>query len=458
MKTYKKKTIGLVIILWTCVYAQSAYDAIHIMDREMGFGTRALAMGGAYAAVADDYTAIYWNPAGLGQIEEAGIFTELSHLNFSNEALFSNQLTNDSQTYTRFRSFGFVFPIPTKRGSLVFALGHNRIVNFDDNLVFSGFSGQKNGIGFDITDENESSFYYPFDSNVYRSEQVSSEGGLSQWSLGGAISLSPRFILGVTAAYLSGKEQYRFSFLQKDSENNYNQYPADFDQYKISQVLQSDYGSLNLKIGGLIKLIKGLSIGGVMTLPSSFYIWELHSSEDELIFDDGYVDATEETGRWNYKVTTPFYFDGGLSFRLSIITLSASARYRDWSQTRFVLNRNHIGNADYREFLEENDQIRLFYQPTMEYHLGGEISVPWIRTKIRGGYALYPSPLIEATSSQDRQFFTGGLSFAIDKSIHLDITYLHGNWEREVHDIYTPSGTVEDITMQKVLFGFTYLF
>ena len=36
----------------------------------MGVGARALAMGGAYVAVANDATAGYWNPAGLSQIEK----------------------------------------------------------------------------------------------------------------------------------------------------------------------------------------------------------------------------------------------------------------------------------------------------------------------------------------------------------------------------------------------------
>jgi len=35
----------------------------------MGAGARAAAMGDAFSAIADDVTATYWNPAGLGQIE-----------------------------------------------------------------------------------------------------------------------------------------------------------------------------------------------------------------------------------------------------------------------------------------------------------------------------------------------------------------------------------------------------
>ncbi len=37
-----------------------------------GAGARALGMGGAYVAVADDATAAYWNPAGLPAIPDQG--------------------------------------------------------------------------------------------------------------------------------------------------------------------------------------------------------------------------------------------------------------------------------------------------------------------------------------------------------------------------------------------------
>ena len=54
-------------------FGQSAWDAIHITENEEGFGTRALAMGSAYTALANDYSGIYWNPAGLASLEKSGI-------------------------------------------------------------------------------------------------------------------------------------------------------------------------------------------------------------------------------------------------------------------------------------------------------------------------------------------------------------------------------------------------
>ena len=37
-----------------------------------GLGSRAQSMGGAFIGLADDWTAIYWNPAGLTQLTGAG--------------------------------------------------------------------------------------------------------------------------------------------------------------------------------------------------------------------------------------------------------------------------------------------------------------------------------------------------------------------------------------------------
>ncbi len=55
-----------------------------------GVGLRALGMGGAFVALADDLSAAYWNPAGLSQLSSAARFT--MSLPFPNsESFFSTQ-------------------------------------------------------------------------------------------------------------------------------------------------------------------------------------------------------------------------------------------------------------------------------------------------------------------------------------------------------------------------------
>lgn len=43
---------------------------------KIGIGARALAMGGAYSAVSDDATALYWNPAGLSSLKKNEILLD----------------------------------------------------------------------------------------------------------------------------------------------------------------------------------------------------------------------------------------------------------------------------------------------------------------------------------------------------------------------------------------------
>jgi len=57
---------------------------------KMGVGARPLGMGGAFAAIADDATATYWNPAGLVQLKSDEITTMHAVLNLDRNFNFVN--------------------------------------------------------------------------------------------------------------------------------------------------------------------------------------------------------------------------------------------------------------------------------------------------------------------------------------------------------------------------------
>ena len=232
MKSPKYLSAIILIGMMNWGFSQSAFDAVRIVQDEIGFGARALGMGGAYTAVANDYSAIYWNPAGLADISNSEFFGELSHLNFKNEATFANVLTSDSDNYTRLRSLGLAIPLPTRQGSFVLALGYNRVRDYDQNLLFSGYNSKTNDLAFEIDD----SLRY-FDRNVQQTEQIIDEGGLKQWSFAAAIALSPNFTAGLSANIYRGQDEYLFSFIQEDVDNLYNVFPADFDSYQLNQKL-----------------------------------------------------------------------------------------------------------------------------------------------------------------------------------------------------------------------------
>ncbi len=71
---YKHIILSLFIILTFVLSISSSEAGKYTADfLTTGVGARALAMGGAFTALADDATASYWNPAGLTQLERREI-------------------------------------------------------------------------------------------------------------------------------------------------------------------------------------------------------------------------------------------------------------------------------------------------------------------------------------------------------------------------------------------------
>lgn len=75
----KFKCTGFIIIVVTIIFfssnlfSQVHFDALNGTDLGMGTGARAIGLGGAFTALADDVSASYWNPAGLATLKASEI-------------------------------------------------------------------------------------------------------------------------------------------------------------------------------------------------------------------------------------------------------------------------------------------------------------------------------------------------------------------------------------------------
>ena len=125
--------IAFLILLTSAIQANTAraevdFDYLHGSDLGMGIGARAMSMGGAFTAVADDASAVFWNPAGLSQLTD-------------------NQIFLSADDPGEFSSAGFIYRPPAKafrRRQLTIGLA---MVN---RLRFKGDSGD------DVWDEHAS--------------------------------------------------------------------------------------------------------------------------------------------------------------------------------------------------------------------------------------------------------------------------------------------------------------
>ena len=127
---------------------------------EIGVGARAVAMGGSYVAVANDASALYWNPAGIAWIN--GVQSEMMHTEWLGG--------------TSFDYVGLAIPVP---------------------LLQSSF-----GVSFTSLDYGESLVR-----TVDRPEGTGERYGAHDFAIGltYAVALTDRFSFGISGKYISQK-------------------------------------------------------------------------------------------------------------------------------------------------------------------------------------------------------------------------------------------------------------
>jgi len=450
-------TLIIFVILTGLASAQTPQEAVNFMYDEEGVGIKAQSMGNAFVGLANDYSAIFWNPAGLTTLEKSEIAGSLYHLKFNNEATYAGNTIPDMRSFTKLHSLGLAYKFPTTKGSFVLAFGYNRFKNYDDYLYFSGFSADSIDLGFDLDDDEGNMNYYPYSQDVLRTQEISQDGNLGAWSIGGGIQVSPRLAIGLTVDFYTGKSQYLMDFYQDDVDNNYNQYPADYDSYELHDQITSSFSGWGAKVGAMFHLTEHLRAGVTVDLPRSLIVHETYSSTDLLFFDDGYGDEAElASGEWEYAINYPYKFSGGASLDMGPFTFAGSFEYRDWTQLEFDLPEDQTLSEDYQSLLDENRFFAQEFRPTFGYSAGGEFRLPGTGIAVRGGYRIQPSPIIFADEVLDRQYISAGIGYNFDVNTVFNIGYTLGTWKKFSYDSYTPSGTSENIKSERFMAGITF--
>jgi len=447
----------MVIGLMTAsVDAQTTDEAIAFMYDESGSGVRAQGMGNAFVAVADDYTATYWNPAGLTLLKYSEISGDMYHLKFNTQASFSDNTLFNERTFTKFSSLGLAYKFPTTRGSFAISFGYNRFKDYDDFMRFSGFSAVSNGLEFELQNDDGSYQYYPFDAAVLRTEEITKNGNLGAWSIGGGLQVSENLAIGLTMNFYSGSGFYAFDFYQDDTDNLYNVYPGDYSAYELHQRINSEFSGWGVKLGAIYHLSEQLRLGGTIDFPSTLNVLENYSSGDVLTFDDGYTSAyDDEPGEWEYNIQYPFKFSGGVALDLNLLMLAGSFEYRDWTQTKFAVPDGRPYSQDYADLLDENRNFPENYRAVLSYAAGAELRVPGTALKFRGGYQLVPSAYADASDADNREYISLGFGYDAGEGAALNFSLTKGFWKRNSYDSYTPEGTLEDVETTRVMAGLT---
>jgi len=329
--------VGLMVFLGTGLYS----NGFNLNSN----GTKAITMGGAFIGLADDYSAVFWNPAGLTQMKQ----TTLS--------LFGTDIIPDA---------GYRFSIPgafaidakaeTKHyfsGSLGF------FKPLSENVIVGIYAYVPTGLGvtWDGSELLPLTGGAMYDWKTYV--------GIVTVSPVVAFKLSDTFSLGVTL-----NVNYGFAELNRPGLGQYSE--------------KTDGIALGTTVGMLFKPSDKFSFGLTYRTPLKVTLKGDATMSGASLFG---LPTTDSASR---KVTFPMWLGAGIALKPSEkLTITADAQYTNWKKMD-VLPMSFT-NAGWKLYFEGGTSLELAWKDTVQLRLGLEYKTSE-KLAIRAGYYYDPNP------------------------------------------------------------------
>ncbi|MCZ6677062.1 MAG: outer membrane protein transport protein [Candidatus Poribacteria bacterium] len=408
LKTATKhpRHVGMILLVFLFQLVGVAFSQVEekTLGNHFGVGASAMGMGGAFIGTANDFTALYWNPAGIAQIKKAELFSALSHTALQTTTQFSGaEATDSDQSKTRLGSMGLVFPVTAYRGGFAFGFGFNRVQGFDSRTQLRGFDPS--------TDPDFGGFFVD--------EINSDSGGINVWSFGGAAYISRHISLGASLDFWSGSQTAELDVIATDRQN----VDGEVAEFSFFDTIDRNVFGLGGKLGALFQLSRHVSAGVTVTLPMSLEVDEDWTQGTSVRFDDGSDETDVESGSTLFDIKRPFEFGGGIAIRLlnQRLLFAGDVQYVDWTQAEY---------SDSPADDTASNDFQNFYTDTLRLHIGMEYFVPGVNIPIRIGYLHDPLPYVGKVIEDNRDFLTVGTGVIINQVIKVDVAYLRGLWEQ----------------------------
>lgn len=488
--------------------SQNLSDGLRFSQTYNNGAARFVSMGGAFGALGADFTAIGFNPAGLG-VYKSGEFTITpSFKRQSVNSTFLGVSATDNKSRLYLDNLGVVMSFkPYKseeKGLLAYnlAFGYNRTNDFHSNAITLGdfnkysimdyFSLITSG-KYTPTQLEPTSSYNPFntlgagawesimawntwllynynsgtgnyEAAIFQGDSVkyknvtSTEGGAGEFTMAFGANISNVLYLGMSL----GITDYNYTFNSTYSEDAKSSNPAwpnndRFYYMDYRQYVETKGSGFNLKIGGIYVPLPWLRLGLSLHTPTFYSFDDAFSSSIVSNFDTAAVEvnlrSNSPLGQYDYHFETPMKLTGSVAVVVKQQGLfSIDIEHVDYSTMRF----RRGGDGD--TFWDLNSQMGNTFKSVTNFRFGGEYRLGDI--SLRGGFAYYPSPYKAGflNSKSDIKQFSAGLGYR-SGNFSIDMAYL-----RTIQDVKyvfynsdIPSAT-NKIRDGKVLLTFAFRF
>ncbi len=335
----------------------------------VGSGARALGMGGAFIAVADDATAASWNPAGLIQLETPEISAVGAYFHRTEDNTFgtnSEASGDQSVSEANVNYLSFAYPFTVFKLNMVVSLNYQNLYDFNRKWNLS------------LADSSTSGKF-----------DYSQSGGLSAYGLAYSVEVIPDLSFGLTLNLWEDglyKNQWEQTTHFQGTHTVYGkQLPFEYnsnDKYSLS--------GFNVNLGVLWNATSRLTLGVVFKTPftadlkhESMESWSMQS-EGNTYSEGPKLSVEDET------LDMPMSYGLGLAYRFSDqFTMSVDIYRTEWGD--FVL-KDAKGNRT--SPITGTPESESDIEPTHQVRVGGEYlfinqqyAIP-----LRGGLFYDPAP------------------------------------------------------------------
>ncbi|MDQ1352361.1 MAG: hypothetical protein QG657_2667 [Acidobacteriota bacterium] len=314
-----------------------------------GNGSKAIAMGGAFVGLADDYSAVFWNPAGLTQMKEASL------------SFFATNIIPKA-TY-KLAALG----IDAKSENKMYpSAGIGYFKPLSENMVFGVYAYVPSGLGAKWNGANLTAL---------------SGGTTYKWeSFLGVFALSPTIAVKLT------------------------------EQVSFGVALNLDYGMLKLKMPALGQYeedIKGFGFGATFGLlfkvneairfGLSFKTPMKATLNGDATMSGAALFGLPTTDDAKRKVTWPMWLGAGLCFKpVDNFTLTIDAQYTNWKKLKNIPMA--YTNAGWIQYFQEGSDLQLKWKDAIQWRFGLEYGLS-DAVFLRAGF--YTDPCVSAIDTHN---------------------------------------------------------
>lgn len=408
-----------------------------------GFGARATAMGGAYVGLANDFTAVFWNPAGLAFLTQPTFGLGGDVLIPSAKFTLTPYSMETEKKYYPAGILGYFQPVG---GNIVVGVGA---------YTLSGLGASWDNTGL------EARLVSPYPPAMFTPRLQA-----YKWeSFIGSVTLAPSIAVKVSEQlYLGATFNINYGFFKTHQWGGFQAIPikptpvlVNFEQ----QDLDVKGWGFGATFGALVKPADWISFGvtcrtqAKMKLSGTTEIENLDGLEPYL----GGIDIATSSGT-KMSVISPMWLAGGVAIKpMDKLTFTFDAQYTNWAKLQEV--DLEFDNAFWA--LNLADEATLHLDWSNKTQLRGGVEYDFGKFAIRGGYYYDPAPAPDSTLNVLVPSFTfnsivGGFGYKAG-SLKLDfaLEYLTG----QKRTIAPSAHNIPGIYEMKILvpiFGLTYSF